>query len=51
MIGRSIVVTEREDDLGKGSDSQSKIDGNAGRRFVANIAFITVVPIEVFLKY
>lgn len=32
VIGRSIVVTECEDDLGKGTDLQSKIDGNSGQR-------------------
>ena len=34
VIGRSVVVTEHEDDLGKGNNLQSKIDGNSGKRFV-----------------
>jgi copper chaperone for superoxide dismutase len=40
VIGRSIVVTEHEDDLGNGNNSQSEIDGNSGRRFVADIVFV-----------
>ncbi|XP_026330580.1 copper chaperone for superoxide dismutase [Hyposmocoma kahamanoa] len=31
IIGRSIAVTERPDDLGRGDNPQSKIDGNSGR--------------------
>ena len=37
VIGRSIVVTEHEDDLGKGNNSQSKIDGNSGQRLAYGI--------------
>ncbi|CAG8480316.1 6271_t:CDS:2 [Paraglomus occultum] len=31
VIGRSMVITHDEDDLGQGSNEQSKIDGNSGR--------------------
>lgn len=32
IIGRSLVITDKPDDLGKGNDHQSKIDGNSGKR-------------------
>lgn len=32
IIGRSLVVTEKADDLGKGDSPASKIDGNSGKR-------------------
>lgn len=32
IIGRSLVVTERSDDLGKGDSMESKINGNSGNR-------------------
>lgn len=31
VIGRSIVIHEKEDDSGKGNDTSSKIDGNSGK--------------------
>lgn len=34
IIGRSIAVTEQPDDLGKGSNTTSKFDGNSGARYV-----------------
>lgn len=33
MIGRSLAVTSHQDDLGRGSGANSKIDGNAGERY------------------
>jgi len=40
VIGRSLVVTEREDDLGRGNHSLSRIDGNSGRRYVRSISVL-----------
>lgn len=37
VIGRSVVVTEKKDDLGKGNNNQSKIDGNCGQRLGCGI--------------
>uniref|UniRef100_A0A0A9WBK0 Extracellular superoxide dismutase [Cu-Zn] n=1 Tax=Lygus hesperus TaxID=30085 RepID=A0A0A9WBK0_LYGHE len=37
IIGRSIIVTQNEDDLGRGSNEQSKIDGNSGKRLACGI--------------
>ncbi|XP_014251592.1 copper chaperone for superoxide dismutase [Cimex lectularius] len=37
IIGRSIVVTSREDDLGKGKSEMSPIDGNSGERLACGI--------------
>lgn len=34
MIGRSLVVDAKEDDLGRGSHPLSKHTGNSGERFV-----------------
>ncbi|XP_049884444.1 titin-like [Pectinophora gossypiella] len=31
IVGRSVAVTERCDDLGRGSDPRSKVDGNSGK--------------------
>ena len=43
MIGRSIAVTKDKDDLGRGNDPQSKIDGNSGER-------LTVTDLVSYLK-
>ncbi|XP_012280491.1 copper chaperone for superoxide dismutase [Orussus abietinus] len=37
IIGRSLVVTEGTDDLGKGNNSMSKVDGNSGKRLACGI--------------
>jgi copper chaperone for superoxide dismutase len=37
IIGRGLVITEREDDLGKGSDASSKINGNSGNVLLGGI--------------
>lgn len=34
MIGRSLVVDAKEDDLGRGNHPLSKQTGNSGERFV-----------------
>ncbi len=31
ILGRAVVVTAGEDDLGRGDNAQSKVDGNSGR--------------------
>lgn len=37
MIGRSLVVDEGEDDLGRGGHPLSKITGNSGERWVTSL--------------
>ncbi|XP_008546076.1 copper chaperone for superoxide dismutase [Microplitis demolitor] len=37
IIGRSLVVTENADDLGRGQNSNSKIDGNSGLKIACGI--------------
>ncbi|XP_011501262.1 PREDICTED: copper chaperone for superoxide dismutase [Ceratosolen solmsi marchali] len=37
IFGRSLVVTSKMDDLGKGDDPASKIDGNSGKRLACGI--------------
>ncbi|XP_033216741.1 copper chaperone for superoxide dismutase isoform X2 [Belonocnema kinseyi] len=37
IIGRSLVVTENPDDLGKGETPASKIDGNSGKKLACGI--------------
>lgn len=32
IIGRSLIITENPDDLGKGDNPESKINGNSGKR-------------------
>lgn len=43
VIGRSLVITESEDDLGIGSALSSKLDGNSGQRYeiFRNVLFPT----------
>ncbi|XP_066602597.1 copper chaperone for superoxide dismutase-like [Prorops nasuta] len=37
IIGRSLVITEKPDDLGKGNSSDSKINGNSGTKLMCGI--------------
>lgn len=37
VIGRSIVIHQKEDDLGNGNDEESLITGNAGKRIACGI--------------
>ena len=37
VIGRSIVIHQKEDDLGNGNDNESLITGNAGKRIACGI--------------
>ncbi|XP_014215296.2 copper chaperone for superoxide dismutase isoform X1 [Copidosoma floridanum] len=37
IIGRSLVITEKADDFGKGDNPLSKIDGNSGKRLACGI--------------
>ena len=37
VIGRSIVIHNKEDDLGKGGDKESTITGNAGERVACGV--------------
>jgi len=41
IIGRSIVIHEGQDDLGRGQDKESLISGNAGKRVTCNIIGIS----------
>ena len=37
VIGRSIVIHQKEDDLGNGNDEESLKTGNAGKRIACGI--------------
>ncbi|XP_016766981.1 copper chaperone for superoxide dismutase isoform X2 [Apis mellifera] len=37
IIGRSLVITEKPDDLGRGTNPKSKIDGNSGNKLACGI--------------
>ena len=37
VIGRSIVIHQKEDDLGNGNDAESLKTGNAGKRIACGI--------------
>ncbi|XP_055373259.1 copper chaperone for superoxide dismutase isoform X2 [Condylostylus longicornis] len=37
IIGRSVVISQNEDDLGKGKNDRSRVDGNTGQRLACGI--------------
>uniref|UniRef100_W5LTK8 Superoxide dismutase 3, extracellular a n=1 Tax=Astyanax mexicanus TaxID=7994 RepID=W5LTK8_ASTMX len=41
ILGRAVVIHEKEDDLGLGSDEESKRSGNAGRRIAGCVIGIS----------
>lgn len=45
VIGRSIVITQNEDDGGKGTHPDSLIDGNSGPIIAAGVIGISAIPI------
>jgi superoxide dismutase, Cu-Zn family len=42
IVGRALVVHSKEDDLGRGSNPESKINGNSGSRVACGV--VVLVP-------
>uniref|UniRef100_A0A034VTD9 Extracellular superoxide dismutase [Cu-Zn] n=1 Tax=Bactrocera dorsalis TaxID=27457 RepID=A0A034VTD9_BACDO len=50
IIGRSVAITANADDLGRGGNEQSRIDGNAGERIACGIIARSAGIMENFKK-
>ena len=44
ILGRSVVIHEGRDDLGRGGDAESKVSGNAGRRLLCAVIGVCGTP-------
>lgn len=41
IIGRAVVITENEDDFGRGENPESKMNGNSGKAMASGIIGLT----------
>lgn len=51
IIGRSLVITNDSDDLGKGDNPESKINGNSGIRYKWNKLLHIIILLQKFDHY